>query len=654
MSRGTPQGSIISPTLFNILINDLARTVGQVDSGIVVSQFADDSSKWLSGRSIPYLQTRAQRGLDQISEWCKNWGFKISTGKTVGIIFGGSNRYKKTVNLTLGGTPVKFEQVVKFLGMYLDSQMLFTHHIKHLNEKCQKGLNLMRAVKGTKFGCNKQSLLLLYKSLILSQLDYGAPVYQSASKAQLAKLDIIQGKALRIALGALPTTDVELLCVEAGVLPLRLRREEQVLRFWARTQTRAGSWESWEDLKVRVGPENIHLYPPGIPRAREREGENPVWKLFGDPDVASCTIKGSRGVPFGLTVDRLVTEYGLGGVQVADFTPRPVPPWTLLAPPVSVSVSKLVSKSDPPHLIRSAALEMLDKNHKHRLQIFTDGSKDPNLQRVSAAFSIPSLKVNKKFRISDNVSILTAELIGIIRALSWVIEHEPLYSVVLTDSLSGLLAIKNYSSKSRPELIWEIWHLYNIALKQGLDIKLEWIPAHVGIFGNESADSLAKSALAHPVIDTRVGLSPTEIYSMIRPQIMKKWKIYTETEVKFKKMFYTSVGLQKPINYHSIQSLDRCITRLKLGKTMLPASSGCLIKKIDENCTICLTPFTAEHWILSCPVYQTERESLKNTLTGLGVRLSLPALLCPRGAAERSVYRALATYIVDCEMGDGI
>ncbi len=93
--------------------------------------------------------------------------------------------------------------------------------------------------------------------------------------------------------------------------------------------------------------------------------------------------------------------------------------------------------------------------------------------------------------------------------------------------LSGLLAIKNYSSKSRPELIWEIWHLYNIALKQGLDIKLEWIPAHVGIFGNESADSLAKSALAHPVIDTRVGLSPTEIYSMIRtPNYEKMENLY--------------------------------------------------------------------------------------------------------------------------------
>ncbi len=98
ISRGTPQGSIISPTLFNILINDFSRTVGEIDSGIVVSQFADDSSKWLSGPSVPFLQKRAQRGLDQISEWCTNWGFKISSGKTVGILFWRFRTgYKKTV-----------------------------------------------------------------------------------------------------------------------------------------------------------------------------------------------------------------------------------------------------------------------------------------------------------------------------------------------------------------------------------------------------------------------------------------------------------------------------------------------------------------------------------------------------------------------------
>ncbi len=94
--------------------------------------------------------------------------------------------------------------------------------------------------------------------------------------------------------------------------------------------------------------------------------------------------------------------------------------------------------------------------------------------------------------------------------------------------------------------------------------------------------------------------------------------------------------------------------KIKAWKNHAPGFLRLPHQKIDENCTICLTPFTAEHWILSCPVYQTERESLKNTLTGLGVRLSLPALLCPRGAAARSVYRALATYILDCEMGDGI
>jgi hypothetical protein len=59
----------------------------------------------------------------------------------------------------------------------------------------------MRMLKGTDFGTDKNSLLLLYTSLIRSKIDYGAQVYSCAKKTHLNKLDTVQNTALRLALG---------------------------------------------------------------------------------------------------------------------------------------------------------------------------------------------------------------------------------------------------------------------------------------------------------------------------------------------------------------------------------------------------------------------------------------------------------------------
>ncbi len=68
---------------------------------------------------------------------------------------------------------------------------------------------------------------MLYKSLILSKIDYGSTLYQSASQTHLKKLDIIQNAAMRIATGAYRSTNTRALEVECVVTPLSYRREEK-------------------------------------------------------------------------------------------------------------------------------------------------------------------------------------------------------------------------------------------------------------------------------------------------------------------------------------------------------------------------------------------------------------------------------------------
>ena len=81
LENGTPQGSVISPTLFNIMANDLPDLFGYdfdpVDE-TDLSQFADDNQISNTDRNVSKLTARLQHSLDLISNWSIKWGFKLS------------------------------------------------------------------------------------------------------------------------------------------------------------------------------------------------------------------------------------------------------------------------------------------------------------------------------------------------------------------------------------------------------------------------------------------------------------------------------------------------------------------------------------------------------------------------------------------------
>ena len=78
IENGTPQGSVISPVLFNVMVNDIFKDIG---SGFGFALFADDGTVWKRGRNIKHITEKIQEALNKIMEWGSRWGFKISTGK---------------------------------------------------------------------------------------------------------------------------------------------------------------------------------------------------------------------------------------------------------------------------------------------------------------------------------------------------------------------------------------------------------------------------------------------------------------------------------------------------------------------------------------------------------------------------------------------
>src|SRR6266516_2961360 len=225
--NGTPQGSSLSPVLFLIMVNDFP-TLSQYT---FYAFFADDCTVWRSGINLPTIVHHLQQDLSKVSLWCSKWGLKINTLKTIGIIFSKHNIDLNSIKLNIDGNPIIFLNSVKMLGVVLDSHLTWKVHIDYLIAKSVKGLNLIRCISGTPWGSNKSTLLTIYKSIILSSLDYCCFTYDASSPSNLKRLDSIQYKSLSLATGAMRGTSLNALLGEWAELPLVFRRKRYILNY---------------------------------------------------------------------------------------------------------------------------------------------------------------------------------------------------------------------------------------------------------------------------------------------------------------------------------------------------------------------------------------------------------------------------------------
>lgn len=125
------------------------------------------------------------------------------------------------------------------------------------------------------------------------------------------------------------------------------------------------------------------------------------------------------------------------------------------------------------------------------IDIFADGSQVNEL--AAAAVFIPSLKINRAYRLTPGSSCLTSELISIEMALQYAYDNVDDIGLVriFSDSLPALMAI-SYGCPKRFDSVGYIREfILNHFRRAGVQVQLIWIPGHIGIYGNERANKLA-------------------------------------------------------------------------------------------------------------------------------------------------------------------
>ena len=92
--------------------------------------------------------------------------------------------------------------------------------------------------------------------------------------------------------------------------------------------------------------------------------------------------------------------------------------------------------------------------------------------------------------------------------------------VIYTDSLSALEGIKQPQSKNT--IINEIQERAHQLIEEGKDLTICWVPAHVGLAGNEAADKAAKEATEGERSKTKPYYK--DLYPELKKIQLRKWE----------------------------------------------------------------------------------------------------------------------------------
>jgi hypothetical protein len=195
IKAGVPQGSVLGPILFNIFFNDITCVcAGTTELGL----FADDLSVWYSSVNISMIQLKLQEFFDNLQLWLSMWRLKLSVNKTVFTIFNPSGESMEgAITLTYNDLPIAYDKNPKLLGVVLDPKLSFCKHADYIEARAESRANMLRSIRGKDWGVNTGLLLIIYKALIRSLIDYAPAVTITMCDTAKAKFERIQNKTVR-------------------------------------------------------------------------------------------------------------------------------------------------------------------------------------------------------------------------------------------------------------------------------------------------------------------------------------------------------------------------------------------------------------------------------------------------------------------------
>ncbi|CAK1580392.1 unnamed protein product [Parnassius mnemosyne] len=608
--KGLPQGSVLSPLLYNIYTSDLDQSISKCR----ILQYADDILVYVNDKCIESCANAIEQDLLSMATWLVDHGLELSPSKSNTVIFS-RKRVLPEIQVRLLNYPLKNIHQVKFLGVILDNKLSGMPHIIYTQKKCEKNINILRALCGVWWGAHPYSLKLIYNAIIRSRLDYASFLLVPANKKGLKILDIVQHKSLRLILGAMNSSPINALQIECGDPPLSIRRQYLSDAFFFRVLQFSN-----HPLIPKIRLLSHYILINLRKYWRNKETPNLVksyeqYNSFLDPIHRSVTL-----------------PLFSNSFDVALYKPNVI---------LDIGLNKFSIESNKKFMFA------LDKNFPGYHYIFTDASKINSKGCTGYAIYHQNWRIVQKMKSPPESSVFTGEMLAILQAIKYCYSFKLKSSVIFSDSLSSLQALlcNPFYDISRNPLIFEIKKLLFLYQFQNINISLVWIPSHIGISGNEYADKLAKQA----IVCGDTFLFKNYCYDLIRNTKLlyrNRWSNHWDKTKTTKGCQYAKIQPSipsKPWFYKLTLNKKHTsmLCRMRLGHCCNSVHLARLHIKNTSICECGLDIGDLNHIFFSCPLY--DHTSLFNTL----VKLKIPL---PTEIRSLLIYSKKSKNVFNCLM----
>ncbi|GFX36927.1 RNA-directed DNA polymerase from mobile element jockey [Trichonephila clavipes] len=172
LKSGCPQGSLLSPILFNIFTSDFPT-----HPEASIHLFADDAAILVTKKTESEVRSGLQSYLHILQKWLTKWRIAINTNKSQAIMFRSVTPSIQNDPLLLFNRTIAWTTKVKYLGLTLDHNLRYKSHLHELKTNYWKKYFTLINNLGKKSKLSLQNKILIYKVYLRPSLLYGCQIW---------------------------------------------------------------------------------------------------------------------------------------------------------------------------------------------------------------------------------------------------------------------------------------------------------------------------------------------------------------------------------------------------------------------------------------------------------------------------------------------